>query len=209
MDRSKLPLAGIEEQGTMQTNAVTESEFAVRECATSIIDLVRRVGPTGPALLEGLREPIAKLLKRPNLLELGVKREGNHIDNSKYLYYDGQLIITLDQFPKGKRIPPHDHGVWEALCIYRGAVSHTVYERKDDGSKPGYADLAKLDDRTLRHGDISIVAMPAEIHGFTATEDDTWSLTVVGGHYAATRHYFNPEEKSCVARQPKAMRPAA
>ena len=193
----------------MSATAITDSELAIRDCARAVIDLVGRVGADGPALVQGLREPIAKLLERPNLLELGVKREGNHIDNSKYLYYDGQLIITLDNFPKGKRIPPHDHGVWEALCIYRGAVTHTVYERKDDGTKPGFADLAVLEDRVLRAGDISIVAQPAEIHGFTALEDDTWSLTVVGGHYAAVRHYYNPEEKSCVMRQPKAMKPAA
>ena len=193
----------------MPADPIAESELAIREAATTIIALTKRFPKDDPRLYEALREPMAKLLERPNLLELGVKREGNHIDNSKYLYYDGQLILTLDNFPKGKRIPPHDHGVWEALCIYRGAVSHAVYRRNDDGAKEGFADLEKIEDRVLRKGDISVVAQPAEIHGFTATEDDTWSLTVVGGHYAKTRHYYNPEEKSYVVRQPKAMRPAA
>jgi predicted metal-dependent enzyme (double-stranded beta helix superfamily) len=193
----------------MANDPIAESELAVRDCATAIIELMGRYKPGDQRLYQELRGPMAKLLERPNLLELGVKREGNHIDNSKYLYYDGQLILTLDNFPKGKRIPPHDHGVWEALCIYRGAVSHAVYERRDDGSKPGFADLNKIEDRVLQRGDISVVAMPAEIHGFTATEEDTWSLTVVGGHYAKTRHYYNPEESSYVVRQPKAMRPAA
>ena len=193
----------------MSSHSTAESELAIRACAAEIIDLVNRVGEDGPKLLEGLKAPLAALLKRPDLLDLGVKREGNHIDNSKYLYYDGQLIMTLDEFPKGKRIPPHDHGVWEALCIYRGAVEHAVYERKDDGAVEGYADLHTIEDRVLHAGDISIVAMPAEIHGFTAIEEGTFSLTVVGGHYKADRYYYKPEEKTCVVRKPKALRQAA
>jgi len=62
-----------------------------------------------------------------------------------------------------------------------------------------------IEDRVLKAGDISIVAMPAEIHGFTALTDDTYSLTVVGGHYKAERHYFKPEEKTCVVRKPRAL----
>ncbi|MGE5200734.1 MAG: hypothetical protein ACM3O6_01600 [Acidobacteriota bacterium] len=185
--------------------ASTNSEQVIRDCAQSIMELVKKVGTDRDRLLDGLKATLRPALAQPDLLSLGVKREGNHIDNSKYLYYDGQLVITLDQFPKGKRIPPHDHGVWEALAIYRGSVQHTVYERKDDGSKEGYADLAMVEDRVLKAGDISMVAMPAEIHGFTALADDTYSLTVVGGHYKAERHYFKPEEKTCVVRKPRAL----
>ena len=138
-------------------------------------------------------------------LSLGVKRQGNHIDNSKYLYYDGQLVISLDEFPKGKRIPPHDHGVWEALAVYQGSFDHTVYERLDDGSKEGFADLKTVDDRRLKPGDVAIVAQPAEIHTFVALEESTYSVTVVGGHYAEERHYFKPEDKTCVKRKPRVV----
>lgn len=185
--------------------SATESERVIRECAMAIIDVIKQHGDNGPALLAGMKGPLSKVLACPDLTSLGVKREGNHIDNSKYLYYDGLLTMTLDEFPKGKKIPPHDHGVWETLAIYKGRVEHTVYERHDDGSVPGYADLSVIEDRVLGAGDISLVAQPAEIHGFTALEDGTYSLTVVGGHYAAERHYFKPDEKTCVVRKPKAL----
>jgi len=180
------------------------TDTTIRQCAQTIIEAVRRLGADSPQLPESIRAPMLELLKRPDLKELGVKRDGNHIDWSRYLYYDGELSITLDNFPKGKKIPPHDHGVWEALAIYNGRVSHTVYQRNDDGSKPGYADLTVVDDRVLGKSDFAMVAMPAEIHGFTALDDDTFSLTVVGGHYKPDRHYFNPEEKTCVTRRPRA-----
>lgn len=183
--------------------------ITVRDCAQAIIGVIDRCGSDGARLLEGLRAPVTRLLQRPDLLTQGVKREGNHIDFSRYLYYDGQLSITLDNFPRGKRIPPHDHGVWELLAIYSGRVDHTVYERLDDGSVEGYADLKVVDDRVLEAKDLAIVALPAEIHAFTALTDDTFSVTIVGGHYKPDRYYFKPEEKSCVLRAPKALRATA
>ena len=184
-------------------SAVTDTT-TVGQCAETIIAAVRRLGPDSPALRDSIREPMLALIERPDLKELGVKRDGNHIDWSRYLYYDGELSITLDNFPKGKKIPPPDHGVWGALAIYSGRVTHTVYQRNDDGSKPGYADLTVVDDRVLGKSDFAMVAMPAEIHGFTALEDDTFSLTVVGGRNKPDRHYFNSEEKTCVTRRPRA-----
>jgi hypothetical protein len=59
-----------------------------------------------------------------------------------------------------------------------------------------------IDDRVLRPGDVAIVAPPAEIHTFIALEESTYSVTVVGGHYAEMRHYYKPEEKTCVVRKP-------
>jgi predicted metal-dependent enzyme (double-stranded beta helix superfamily) len=185
--------------------ATTNSEMVVRECALDIMKIVEKHGNDNAQLIQALQGPLKRIVAQPDLLSLGVKRQGNHIDNSKYLYYDGQLVITLDEFPKGKRIPPHDHGVWEALTVYKGSFEHTVYERKDDGTKEGYADLEVVDDRRLQPGDIAIVAQPAEIHTFVALEEGTFSVTVVGGHYAETRHYFKPEEKTCVARKPKVV----
>ena len=57
----------------------------------------------------------------------------------------------------------------------------------------------------LTPGDVAIVAQPAEIHTFVALEEGTFSITVVGGHYAEERHYFKPDEKTCVLRKPKVV----
>lgn len=179
------------------------SQFTVRDLADEVRRLVKLHGEDGPKLLEGLRDPIHKLLAT-DLSNAGVKREGNHIDNSKYLYYDGNMSITFDHMPKGKFIPPHDHGVWEAMAIYSGRLKHVVYERRDDGTKEGYADLNVIDDRILEKNDLAVVAQPAEIHSFTALTDDTISVTIVGGRYKEDRHYFKPEDKTYVTRKPMA-----
>ena len=176
--------------------------YTIHDLATEVRRQVAIHGSDGAKLLEGLREPLTKILAS-DLSKVGVKREGNHIDESRHLYYDGEMSITFDHMPKDKRIPPRDHGIWEAMAIYSGRLEHTVYDRKDDGGKEGYAELEVVDDRTLERNDMAIVAPPREIHSFTARTDDTWSVTVVGGPYKDDRAYYKPESNSYVLRNPK------
>ena len=183
----------------------TEDSYTIRDLAEEARRLTSIHGSDGPRLLEALREPVSRILAS-DLSNLGVTRQGNHIDESRYLYYDGEMSITFDHLPEGKDIPPHDHGVWESLAIYSGRLRHTVYDRKDDGSKEGYAEIEPIDDRILECGEIAIVAPPAEIHSFTALTDDTWSVTVVGGRYKADRAYYKPETNSYVLLNPKRVK---
>lgn len=155
------------------------------------------------ALAVALAKPFRDLLACPDLETKGVPRAGNHVSNSFYLYYDGDLSILLFELPKGKRVPAHDHGNWETMGIYRGEVRHTVYERSDDGATPGKATLRTVDDRTLRPGDTALVAPPADIHSFVATVEGTWGITVASGIYMDERNYFDVENGTVVRKRPR------
>jgi predicted metal-dependent enzyme (double-stranded beta helix superfamily) len=155
------------------------------------------------ALAQALEVPFRKLLDTPDLQSIGIPRAGNHVSNSFYLYYDGELSILLFELPKGKRIPAHDHGNWESMGIYRGEVHHTVYERTDDGATPGIATLRTVDDRILKQGNTAIVAPPADIHSFVATTDDTWGITLANGIYKEERCYYDPEKGTVVRKRPR------
>ncbi len=177
-------------------------QYTPLDLARDVMKLVEEHGSDGPKLLAGLREPYTKILAN-DLSSAGVKRQGNHIDNSKYLYYDGQMSITFDNLPKGKVVPPHDHGVWEAMGIYSGQLKHIVYDRLDDGTKEGYAELKVIDDRVLERNDTAIVSPPAEIHSFEALTDDTFAVTIVGGPYKEDRAYYKPDTNSYIRLNPK------
>ena len=166
----------------------------------TIIAAADRTDGSAAKLTEIMREPLSRLMARPDLLALGVPREGNNVAQSFYLYLDDQMSILLFQVPKGKVVPPHDHGIWESLFVYRGRIKHTVYERADDGAVPGVAELRAIDDRILERGDGAVVAPPSDIHSFTALADNTYGLTVVNGSYKADRHYYQPEEKTYLIR---------
>ncbi|MFN0304385.1 MAG: hypothetical protein ACKVQU_28965 [Burkholderiales bacterium] len=136
-----------------------------------------------------------------------MKREGNPITNSKYLFYDGLLQITLDELPHGKKIPPHDRGIWEALIVCSGRFTHTTYERTDDGNVSGHADLRAIEHRIYGPGEVALVVPPSDIHGFTASPGDpTFVMTIIGRQYTPTRRYYNVEAGTVVVRTPKALR---
>jgi hypothetical protein len=114
--------------------------------------------------------------------------------NSKFLYYDGGLEMTLNEMPPNKQFPAHDHGTCEALIIYGGKLKHTVYERVDDGSRHGHAELKLVDNRVLERGDVTLMMPPVEIHSFQALTPGTFVLTVVHGKVKPDRHFYRPEE---------------
>jgi predicted metal-dependent enzyme (double-stranded beta helix superfamily) len=178
---------------------------SVRSCAYSMLVAIEAFKEDSDvaALKNSLLAAINPVINRPDLFTLGTYRRGNHISNSKYLYYDGDLVLTLDEFPKGKFIPPHDHGVWEAIALCRGRMQHTVYDRVDDGSLEGHAKLIPREDFVMCSGDIAMVMPPNDIHSFQALEESTFGITIVGGEYSLRRHYYDTSNDTYVIAKPK------
>lgn len=153
-----------------------------------------------------LREPARRLMARDDLTELGLPRPGNNVAESWYLYYDTYLSIILFKVPESPAVQPHDHGNWETLFVYRGRVRHRVYERLDDGSQAGRAQLRECASGVLQPGDFAFVAPPQDIHGFEALDDQTYGITVSAGPYKSERTYYNLAEGSCELRRPRTLR---
>ena len=181
--------------------ATTPSPSAARDCAQAIADAIARHGNGGEGLGDAIRAALVPLLAQPDLFERGIPRAGNNVAFSRYLYFDGEVSILLFEVPKGQAIPAHDHGIWETLSVYRGRIRHVVYERADDGSQPGVADLRIADDRVLTQGEFAIVAPPLDIHSFTGLDDGTYGVTVVAGAYKPDRHYYQPEQRTYEVRR--------
>ncbi len=181
--------------------SVTASTSTIRDCAQAIATAIARYGGDGQKLGAAIKASLRDIVAMPNLLELGIPREGNNVAFSQYLYFDGELSIIIFEVPNGKTIPPHDHGIWETLSVYRGRIRHVVYERVDDQTVPGAAELRVAEDRELGPGDFAIVSPPADIHSFTALSDGTYGITVVSGAYKRDRHYYQPEKNTYVIRQ--------
>jgi predicted metal-dependent enzyme (double-stranded beta helix superfamily) len=184
------------------------NDHSVRASARALIEAIDQyeVDRDSDKLRGGLLRATQALVARPDLFKLGTKRQANHIDNSKFLYYDGQLSLTLDEFPKDKLIPPHDHGIWEALILCSGRLKHTVYARVDDGKTEGHAELRVTEDVELARGEITMVVPPGDIHSFKALADGTFVITIVGGEYSPTRHYYRTEDNTYMVRTPRALR---
>ena len=181
--------------------------YTIRQCAQ---DLIRHLDQFQGNMAEAEEAAIPyfqKLLRRPDLTDLGVKRDGNHTGNSSWLYYDHELSIMLASMPKGTAIPIHNHGTWEVVGVYHGEIKYTMYRRADDLSRPGYADLEVVDDRVMKAGEVSVCPPPPhDVHGFTALTDDLLIVAIVGGNFAPIRQYYDPERKSYLERHQQAWR---
>jgi predicted metal-dependent enzyme (double-stranded beta helix superfamily) len=188
---------------TASTTPIAET---IRTCAGHIVAALRDHGQDSSALGEAIDAALRPLVAREDLLDAGAPRQGNNVAMSRYLYFDGELSILLYEVPKGQTIPAHDHGIWETITVYRGSMRHVVYERIDDRTRTGYAELRAIDDRVLQAHDFAIVAPPNDIHGFTAMSDGTYGITVVNGPYKDERHYYNPEDNSYVVKRQRNAR---
>ena len=185
-----------------------DSPSSIRTCAARMIRAVEAFEQDADSgkLRQALLDATLPISQRADLYKLGVKRQANHIENAKWLYYDDQLTLELDEFPKGKFIPPHDHGVWEALVLCKGSLRHTTYKRMDDGSVEGHSELSVVEEVMMKIGDIAMVVPPSDIHSFEAMSEDTFALTIVGGEYSPLRRYYNLQNNTYAVRTPRALR---
>ena len=117
--------------------------------------------------------------------------------NLLHVESDNSLFIVAVSWLPGRGAPAHDHGTWAVVVGVDGPERNIFWERLDDGTRPGYAELRKRGDKTMSEGDV--VAMPTGvIHSvLNETKQTTLSFHVYGRHLTHTgRSQFDPENST-------------
>ena len=180
---------------------------APARCAQSIYETLEAHGGDVAAAQGEMLAALERLAREPGLLETGLPRKSAHGTEGSWLYWDGEINILSARFPAGVEIPVHDHGTWEIVGAYEGEIEYKAYERLDDGSREGYAELAVTEDRVLHPGEFSMVPPPPyDIHGFRPHNGDMALIGVIHGMYGDERRYFDPDHKSYVRQSQYAWR---
>lgn len=110
---------------------------------------------------------------------------------------DHTLAIFAVSWLPGRGIPPHDHGTWALVAGVDGPEMNGFFERIDDRSRPGHAQLKEVDEKVFGEGED--VAMPTGgIHPVRNEIDKvTLSLHIYGKHINFTgRSQFDPEKRT-------------
>ena len=110
---------------------------------------------------------------------------------------DHTLFIAAISWLPGRGAMPHDHGTWAVVVGVDGPERNTFWERVDDRSRVGYAELKQIGTKVCEVG--AVVALPTgAIHGvLNETERTTLSFHVYGKHLNYTgRSQFDPERKT-------------
>jgi predicted metal-dependent enzyme (double-stranded beta helix superfamily) len=172
----------------------------VRQCASTLLDCLGRTKGDPVPCREEIQAAIQRLLKQPFLFQAGQKRPSAHADAACMLYFDPGLMIAMAQSHSGQTETPHNHGVWLATAVYEGEVLYRGFERVDDRSRMGHADLRIVEDRVLRAGDVALTPPPPhDIHETVSLTQNTM-MVVTGGNFAVLRDYYDVKEKRYATR---------
>jgi predicted metal-dependent enzyme (double-stranded beta helix superfamily) len=109
---------------------------------------------------------------------------------------DHALAVLAVNWLPGRGTLPHDHGTWAVVAGVEGPERNVFWERIDDRSREGYAELKQIGDKVFEAGDV--VAMPpGTIHSVVNESDAvTLSLHTYGMHVNYTgRSKFDPDAK--------------
>lgn len=110
---------------------------------------------------------------------------------------DHSLSVFAASWLPGRGAPPHDHGTWAIVVGVDGSERNVFFERTDDRSRPGYAELRPIGEQMLGPGEV--LAIPSgTIHSVSNdSERVTLSLHVYGKHINFThRSQFDLEHRT-------------
>ena len=109
---------------------------------------------------------------------------------------DHDLAIFLIAWLPNRGTTPHNHKTWAVVVGLEGQEQETNYDRLDDGTTPGYADLKHSGERVMGAGDIAR-CFPEHIHSvWNVGKSVSMSLHTYGRHINYTgRSEFDLERK--------------
>ncbi len=95
---------------------------------------------------------------------------------------DHTLAIFAVSWLPDRGTPPHDHGTWSLVVGVDGPEINTFFERVDDGTRSGHAELKKIGEKVFGVGEV--VSMPSGGVHVVRNETDkrTMSLHIYGKH---------------------------
>ena len=110
---------------------------------------------------------------------------------------DHTLAVFAVNWLPGRGTPPHDHGTWAVVAGVEGPEKNVFWDRVDDRSRPGHAELKRVGEKIFGPGDV--LALPAGAIHTVVNESDEMSLSihVYGRHVNHTaRSQFDPDART-------------
>jgi len=155
--------------------------------------------PAAPVLIKEVSQHLFRLISDDAWLPDACREPRSDTYARHLLHKDRQnrfVVLSLVWQP-GQGTPIHDHSCWGVMGMLDNSLQEIGYERLDDGSRPGYAELRELSGRQVTRGSTSWLLPPyQEIHAIgNNTETTTVSIHVYGRDIDEV-NVFDPHARS-------------
>lgn len=128
----------------------------------------------------------------------------------RYSYHhaeDGSLQVYVVEFAPGMPTPVHDHVTWGLIGTCGGKQLTHRYERVDDRSQAGKAELKLISEQVLERGAVYPLLPPNDIHRIESIDGvPSYSLHVLGADLGRQhRNIFDVETGEVTAVEGRGM----
>ncbi len=147
--------------------------------ATEQKEIVAKVAPLVEVLLES-----------KDFLPAEYRVPLSHKAYSKYLLYkaeDDSFIVVAMVWRPGATTPIHDHQTWGVIGVLQGREEETRYDKIDDGSVLGHAEIRKAASISHGPGEVSVCCLP---------QYDIHSVKNIGDEVAISIHTYGGDQSS-------------
>ena len=150
---------------------------------------------TGPLGLEAIGTNLRRLVMEGGDLTQQGDPSPSGQGRQLYVDSDGAFRIGVGYFPPEEPTPVHSHHHWGVECVIDGEERFTVWERTDDNSHPGKAELKIISDGQITRGDVRVwYDPPRNVHRQWAKGDQPVCVVILMGGDGQRQHHFNLEE---------------
>ena len=150
----------------------------------------------GPGGHEKVRQDLEKLLADRDFVAAECGPDAGPGIRTIYRDADTGFNVLVHIYEGGKKGPPHDHG--RSWAVYGQAAEWTdmtLWKRKDDGSKAGFADLEEVRTFRLEPGDAGKFEV-GQIHSIHFPDGAKFVRVTGTDLDAIPTNRFDPEKKA-------------
>jgi len=146
------------------------------------LDRITRAESAPEKMVAEAQPLLAKLVRLPNCIPVAYTKRGAAAYGRYMLHRAPRFNISSVVWGPGDSAKAHNHDTWGMIGVVANEIQETRFRRKDDGSKPGYAELEVTAVLKNRAGMVSCLVPPDDdIHEMNnLTQKDTVEIHVYG-----------------------------
>ena len=172
---------------------LSSEEYSLKQLSSDV-DLVVRKHVSVSEILLHLKPLLEKVVNTSSLsAEAFAPRKDRFAMNLLHMPDDEAYSVIGGVWRPGQSTPIHDHLTWALIGVYEGEERETLFRRIDDGSNPKKAKLEKVNERSNKKGQVTVLGHTGIHRVDNVSLKTALSIHIYGRDIGNTeRHSYDP-----------------